>query len=104
MPVLGAITRHSVDPRTVLFVRRWAERCRTSDKLLGDHTAVQLVSDREVLLKGKSGTSRIGSRKARARWRGESGRALDYRWHVARRCLHDLAAGPGGWRRPGAGP
>lgn len=92
LPVLGAITRHSVDPRSVMFVRRWAERCQTPETLLTDEKAIALVSDREVFLKGAAGTSRIRSRKARARWRGESGSALDYRWHVARGCLNDLAA------------
>jgi hypothetical protein len=62
--------------------------------LLSDPRAAALVGDREVFLKGASGTSRITSRKARARWRGESGSTLDYRWHVARRCLNDLAAAP----------
>lgn len=94
LPALGKITRHSVDPYTVLFVRRWADRCRNSQTLLTDREAAALVSDREVFLKGSSGTSRIKSRKARARWRGESGSALDYRWPVARRCLNDLAATP----------
>ncbi|MBF5089070.1 hypothetical protein F1640_03275 [Novosphingobium sp. NBM11] len=94
LPALGAITRHSVDPHAILFVRRWAERCLGPDTLLSDSGAAALVSDREVFLKGASGTSRIASRKARARWRGESGSTLDYRWHVARRCLNDLAAAP----------
>lgn len=92
LPTLGAITRHSVDPHAILFVRRWAERCRTPDTLLSDPRAAAFVGEREAFLKGASGTSRITSRKARARWRGESGSALDYRWHVARRCLNDLAA------------
>ncbi len=92
LPALGAITRHSVDPHAILFVRRWAERCLSPDTLLSDPRAAALVGDREVFLKGGSGTSRIASRKARARWRGESGSALDYRWHVARGCLNDLAA------------
>ncbi len=94
LPALGAITRHSVDPHAVVFVRRWADRCRTPETLLTDEKAGSLVGDREVFLKGASGTSRIKSRKARARWRGESGSPLDYRWPVARGCLNDLAAAP----------
>lgn len=92
LPALGALTRHSVDPHTIMFVRRWAERCRDPDTLLSDPRAAALVGDREASLKSASGTSRITSSKARARWRGESGSALDYRWHVARGCLNDLAA------------
>jgi hypothetical protein len=90
LPALGMITRHSVDPFTVLFVRHWAELCQTPETLLTDGRAAKLVSDREVFLKGASGTSRIKSRKARARWRGDSGSVLDYRWGVARRYLNDL--------------
>jgi hypothetical protein len=88
------ITRHSVDPHAVLFVRRWADRCRAPATLLADERAAALVGTREVFLKGAAGTSRIKSRKARARWRGESGSALDYRWRVARSCLNDLATAP----------
>lgn len=94
LPTLGAITRHIVDPYSVLFVKRWTDYCRFPEALLTDQKAVALVADREVFLKGSSGTSRIRSRKARARWRGESGSTLDYRWHVARSCLNDLAAAP----------
>jgi Family of unknown function (DUF6361) len=91
LPALGMITRHSVDPLTIQFVRHWAEQCLTPETLLKDGRAAKLVSDREVFLKGTSGTSRIKSRKARARWRGDSGSVLDYRWTVARRYLNDLA-------------
>jgi uncharacterized protein DUF6361 len=94
LPTLGAITRHSVDLHSVLFVRRWVDRCRVPETLLTDEKALAIVGDREVFLKGASGTSRIRSRKARARWRGESGSTLDYRWQVARGCLNDLAAAP----------
>ena len=94
LPALGTITRHSVDPHAVLFVLRWSCRCRAPETLLTDETVAALVGDREVFLKGASGTSRIKSRKVRAGWRGESGSALDYRWQVARRCLNDLATAP----------
>jgi hypothetical protein len=53
---------------------------------------VALVSQREIGLKRGNGTSRILFRKARDRWRGQSGGALDYRWPVVRRYLNDLAA------------
>jgi hypothetical protein len=94
LPALGTITRHSVDLDAILFVRRWADRCLAPETLLKDKKAAALVGDREVSLKAASGTSRIKFRKARARWRGESGTALDYRWRVARRCLNDLATAP----------
>jgi Family of unknown function (DUF6361) len=94
LPALGTITRHSVDPHATLFVRRWADRCRVPETLLTDEKVAALVGDREVFLKGASGTSRIKSRKARARWRGDSGSAIDYRWPVARRYLNDLATAP----------
>ena len=94
LPALGTITRHSVAPDAILFVQRWADRCLAPETLLKDEKAAALVGDREVSLKVASGTSRIISRKARARWRGESGTALDYRWRVARRCLNDLATAP----------
>lgn len=91
IPSLGAITRHAVDAHSISFVRRWVSFCQTPDLLQTDPRAAALVSEREVFLKGAAGTSRIRSRKARARWRGESGSTLDYRWGVARGCLNDLA-------------
>jgi hypothetical protein len=39
LPALGAITRHSVDPHSVVFVRRWADRCRAPETLLTDEKA-----------------------------------------------------------------
>ncbi len=94
IPVLGTITRHSVDAHAIQFVRRWAERCRKPKTLLSDAGVASLVGEREAFLKAAAGTSRIRSAKARARWRGDSGSALDYRWHVVRRCLNDLTIRP----------
>jgi hypothetical protein len=93
-PALGMIVRHRVRDQTVDFVRRWAGHCRRPGDVLTSAAAVQLVERREVFLKGRAGTSRILSEKARARWGGESGSALDFRWPVVRRCLNDLATAP----------
>ena len=90
LPELGQIVRHRVRGETTEFVRTWAEHCRATGDLLTRVAAVQLVERREVLLKGRSGTSRILSKEARRRWNGDSGGALDFRWRVVRRCLNDL--------------
>lgn len=84
-------TRHKIDPGTFSFVKRWAQLCEPGGQLAMPK-AMRLVSDREVSLKAKVGTSRIRSRKARQRWNGESGGMMDYRWNVARAYLNDLAA------------
>ncbi|TFI58626.1 hypothetical protein E2493_09410 [Sphingomonas parva] len=91
IPPLGLLVRHRIRPETVAFVRNWAVQCHSPGDLLKRRAAVELVERREVFLKGAAGTSRILSEKARARWGGESGGALDYRWRVVRRCLNDLA-------------
>lgn len=88
---LAVNTRHTIRHDAAEFVRRWTELCQDPDVLPASETAVRLVSNREVQLKAKLGTSRIRSLAARVRWRGDSGGALDYRWGVARLCLNDLA-------------
>lgn len=92
LPELGALARHSVDGPLIAFVREWAELCLRGGNLAQSRRAVDAVSDREIYLKRANGTSRILFRKARDRWRGQSGGALDYRWPVIRRYLNDLAA------------
>lgn len=88
---LGLLTRHRVDDKTIAFVRRWTTLCRNPTNLVDDPVACRLVSDREVSLKGASGTSRIRSSKQRQRWSGESGTRMDYRWQTAKVYLNDLA-------------
>lgn len=92
LQALGAITRHRIDNKAIGFVQRWTQLCGEPQKLLDHPDANRLVSDREVYLKAGSGTSRIRSAKQRERWRGESGtQQMDFRWHIARSCLNDLA-------------
>lgn len=91
LPELGQIVRHRVRGETTAFVREWAEHCRGAGDLLSRVSAIQMVERREVLLKGRAGTSRILSKQARRRWNGESGGALEFRWPVVRKCLNDLA-------------
>src|SRR3546814_997570 len=85
------MTRHRIDEKAIAFVTRWTRYCQEPSKILGDAAANRLVSDREAFLKGAGGTSRIRSKKARERWGGESGGAMDYRWFTAGSCLNDLA-------------
>ena len=47
LPTLGAITRHSVDPHSVLFVRRWVDRCRVPETILTDEKALAIVGARD---------------------------------------------------------
>jgi len=93
-PEFGRLTRHRIDPKTITFVERWLDCCTAADQLANSVSANRLVSDREIYLKKDSGTSRIASKKARARWGGESGGMMDFRWAIAKRCLNDLAAAP----------
>jgi hypothetical protein len=92
LSLFGSMTRHRIDEKAIAFVTRWTRYCQEPSKILGDQAANRLVSDREVFLKSAGGTSRIRSQKARERWGGESGGAMDYRWFTARSCLNDLAA------------
>ncbi len=91
MSLFGSMTRHRIDEKAIAFVTRWTRYCQEPSKILGDAAANRLVSDREAFLKAAGGTSRIRSKKARERWGGESGGAMDYRWFTARSCLNDLA-------------
>lgn len=95
LPGLGAMTRHRVDDKTMLFVERWTTHCTDPLKLLSDPQASQLVANREVFLKSANGTSRINFSKQRERWAGESGsQQMNFRWNTARSCLNDLAKPP----------
>lgn len=90
----GRLTRHRIDPRAIAFVERWTDCCATPHRLADSVVASRIVCDREIFLKKGAGTSRIVSKKARARWGGESGGIMDFRWAIAKRCLNDLAAAP----------
>jgi hypothetical protein len=92
LSLFGSMTRHRIDEKAIAFVTRWTRYCQEPSKILSDAAANRLVVDREVFLKSAAGTSRIRSKKARERWGGESGGAMDYRWFTARSCLNDLAA------------
>jgi hypothetical protein len=94
LPELGLISRHRIEGTSMLFVRSWCRELGRAGDLLKVKSAVDLVANREQMLKVAAGTSRIASRAARSRWRGESGGPLDYRWSVVRSCLNDLAAAP----------
>lgn len=91
-PEFGRLTRHRIDPKTIAFVERWTDCCTAAHGLADDVSASRIVCDREIYLKKDAGTSRIASKKARARWGGESGGMMDFRWAIAKRCLNDLAA------------
>jgi hypothetical protein len=91
LPALGSLARHSVDPSAIAFARQWATLCLETEDLASSKGAVAVVGEREIHLKRHNGTSRILFRKARDRWRGQSGGALDYRWPVVRRHLNDLS-------------
>ena len=91
LPALGSLARHSIDASAIEFARQWATLCLGSEDLASSKSAIAAVSEREIHLKRHNGTSRILFRKARDRWRGQSGGALDYRWPVVRRYLNDLA-------------
>ena len=93
-PEFGRLTRHRIDPKTIAFVERWTDCCTAALGLADDVAASRIVCDREIYLKKDSGTSRIASKKARARWGGESGGMMDFRWAIAKRCLNDLAVAP----------
>lgn len=88
---LGVLTRHTIGPDTLSFVKGWAALCRDAPALPNSHAAEELVSKREVALKAHAGTSRIRSKPARERWRGGEAQRLDYRWGTAHRFLNDLA-------------
>jgi len=91
---LGVLTRHTIGPETLAFVKGWAALCQDASALPTSQAAEALVSAREVALKAGAGTSRIRSRPARARWQGGEAQRLDYRWGTAHRFLNDLAGVP----------
>lgn len=88
---LGLATRHTIRPETLTFVKAWAALCRAGPDLPASREAADLVSKREVALKGRAGTSRIRLASARSRWKGGGTHRLDYRWGTAHQFLNDLA-------------
>lgn len=88
---LGFATRHTISPEALAFVKAWAALCRAGPDLPASQEAAELVSRREVALKGRAGTSRIRLVSARSRWRGGEAQRLDYRWGTAHQYLNDLA-------------
>lgn len=89
---LAAQTRHRIDAAVLAFINQWVERCRLGEALITDEQAELLVSNREMSLKARMGTSRIRSAAARSRWKGDEARPLEYRWGTARTFLNDLAS------------
>ncbi|PWC39112.1 DUF6361 family protein [Azospirillum sp. TSO35-2] len=88
---LAGRLHHTIDNRTILFVRRWIEAVRDGGKVEKNPAACDLIRRREEQLKRHLGTSRFYSEAARKRWRFQAGGRLEYRWTIARSYLNDLA-------------